>query len=163
MARVRVQRDDPGLADVVGADEGHAHEPAPRRDVHNLARLLRDHDAADRLAELERPRQIDGQRVVPIRRRHLLGASPLHHSGVVDQNVDPAEAVLRGAGDHLNRGLVAQIGPVKDGVGRQVIGRRDINSQDLGAERHKAMRQRRADPAGAARDDHGLAGDVEQG
>ena len=90
------KRHDAALRRHVVQHPGNALEGRARPDVDDLAIALRDHMRADMLHHEERAAQIDGHDVIP-RRRLDLGALLVvqrgEDRGVVDQNIDLAEAV----------------------------------------------------------------------
>ena len=102
----------------------------------------------------------------------LVGRAPHHAAGVVDQAVEPSEHARGFAHAVGYSGVVGGIEAHKADVaaevpdlGGHVLGGRRagvILHDHLGAHGREADRDGSADPAGAARDEDGLAGNVRE-
>ena len=108
------------------------------------------------------PVRLVGQRVVPHLERHLLGAHHFAEAGIVDQDVDRAEAGGRRVGDAGDGDRIAQVGAMEGGAGGQVLGIDDVDGQHARAQRREIRDQHRADPAGRTGDDGGLIANGEE-
>jgi hypothetical protein len=134
-----------------------------RRDVHDPpATAARDHPAGRDLGAQERPREVDLEGASPARERVVEQRRAVVRAGVVDEDVDPAEAPGHGL-DHRADGVrVAQVGPDHDvpaavqrrGHGLRLLGVAPVMHRDAVAVRRERARDRRADPPRGARHEH---------
>ena len=165
----------PALADAVAEVARPGDQLVDARDVDHDARLLVGQESLDRLAGAqERAAQVDREHLVELGARELLGRPGDLDAGVVDEDVEAAEALARladHAHDVLLGGDVALDEHVADAVlahlpqagvhlllgpGR-LVGRGQVVDRDVGAVLGEPHGGRLADPGGAAGDQDVLA------
>ena len=114
------------LGCAVGHPAGVGREAADRRDVHDRARLLRQHDPPRSPHAEEDARLHDRDRVVPVLVRDVLGVgADAADAGVVDHDVEPAEVAhdsREGVVHLLAHGHVGWIGASFDTGLRELVG-----------------------------------------
>lgn len=115
---------------------------------------------------MKRTKQVNGQRIVEIRRGYLIKRSDLNHAGVVDENVEAAELVNRffhrcldfmlppNVTDH-RQNLGARAGQFVGGPGQVLFIPRD--QRNARAFRGKSPGEHQSKSARAARDQNGAA------
>jgi hypothetical protein len=147
----------------------HALVGGARGDVDDLAGLARDHVRRDVLDHQERPAGIDCHHAIPRFGVPFVEIARMQRRikrGVVDQDVDLAEAFDGLRDQILDRRLVADVegdaGDVSGAVlfgdlGRDVLAVGDVGDHDAGAFRGERLRIVRADTLGAAGDDGDFA------
>ena len=111
------QADQPGLGGAVGRRLGDAHLAEPRRDVDDRAAAALDHRRQRRAAGVERRRQVGPDDRVPFGRLDLEERPDLRQAGVVDEAVDPPEALDDALDEPLGLRAVADVGGEALGLG----------------------------------------------
>jgi hypothetical protein len=94
---------NPELRGGVGRAELLPHDAGGRRDRDDAPRPLFAHHGQDGARDVHRPDKVCRQRPLDLLRRQLLEETGIEVSCVVDQHVDPAEAVDRGLHGRLRR------------------------------------------------------------
>jgi len=104
------QRVQGGLRGGVHGLQGHRAERDPGDDVHDVAAALRPHHRQHGADAVQRPVEIQRERLLPVGVRQLVEISGETGAGVVEQQVDSPAAELRRLGDHpLNFGLQSHV------------------------------------------------------
>src|SRR5437667_5622709 len=93
----------------IGGTELEADEARPRRDRDDVTRALRAHDGQDRAGDIHRAEEARRQLPFDLLWRQLLEVARLKGPGVVDQHVDAAEPVDRGAHRRLGIGAAGNV------------------------------------------------------
>ena len=157
---------DRELARAVGGHPGHAAQPGDRRDVHDRAPARAPQRGNRRLHAEEAAHLVDVHDLEVVRERHRFDRTRARDAGVVDQRVEPPEAVLR-RGDAalpvrsqpdverlVDRAVADLCGDLGAGLVPHVA---DHHARALAREQ---ARLRLALPARRARDQHHLAFDA---
>ena len=115
--------------------------PKPRAPHH------REHEAR----EMERRRQVHGERLLPFGRRQLLDRREVPHHRIVHQDVDAAEARGRGGDEPFDLRQVRDVGLLIDhrgaGTARERVARRAAFRLRHDAVEHDVASGRRQAPA----------------
>ena len=135
------------------------------RDLHDRSAggLLGHHLPGDELCEEKRPLQVDVEHTVPLGLAHLQKGLHEIDAGIVDEGVDPAEAVDRCRTERLQIGTPRYVSGKRQchaaagddlGCDGFVLRSLAIGHHHLGASRGAATGDRAAKAAGGARHDH---------